>query len=407
MTYRHLPALLMVLLAAACASEAPGDEAPASQSGSEALDGAATITFGASGQPQVSGALRVGGKTDVSYDPARLQDCRGSKYGYPAWAISGFYQIGQGPVVSFTAVKPNQDGTVTTKATIDLYAEGDLAVWFQNSNAFGCSAWDSVYGANYHFGVQPSPSAPGWLGNAASIVSRNTCDNGGGCDADRRPLEQGFTIDTWARERAAIRSVYFEAWKQGVTDFNNPQLWQQLNVQVYYRYAGQTAFTTQYVDFDRYVGNNARYQLPLRPLDPLGGYVRTTVDQCPAAALTATPDGQYVRTTVDYFFVVNGVELRPAPGQTYQGTFEDYRSTFAVCLAPLQAPRHRRRAPPERWSARAAMSCSFLSSTLAKGRGSSRDSRSAPTSLRASTVSQSISSLVLGFLRSRGTARSS
>ncbi|RYE89721.1 MAG: hypothetical protein EOO75_11335, partial [Myxococcales bacterium] len=66
MTYRHLPALLMLALATACASQEPGDDGRESQSGSEALDGTATIAFGASGQPQVSGALRVGGQTDVS-----------------------------------------------------------------------------------------------------------------------------------------------------------------------------------------------------------------------------------------------------------------------------------------------------------------------------------------------------
>ena len=336
MTHRLLPALLVALFAAACGGQDPdsGDEA---LSGSEALDTGATISFGASGQPAVAGTLRVGNKVDVVYDPARLTDCRGSKYGYPAWAITGFYQVGDGEVVSFTAARPDQQGNVTNKATITLPGKGDLKVWFQNNNAFGCNAWDSVFGANYHFTVLGSDREPGWVGNAASVVSRSTCD-GGACDADRQPLDNGFRFDTWARQRAAIAGAYFEVWKQGTTDFNNPDLWKQLDVQLYSRFVGQSAFTTQYVNFDRYVGNNARYAVSLKALDvlrdPPGGGVLTSKDQCPTAPLTTSPDGQYVRASIEYFFVVNGVELRPAPGQLYTGVFENYRGTFAVCLDP-------------------------------------------------------------------------
>ena len=332
MTHYLRPAFLMILLATACAGQEPEADDKASSS-SEALGKGAVVTFASSGAPQVAGALRVGEKTEVVYDAERLTACRGSKYGSPAWAISGFYRIGEGPTVSYTAVQPSKDGPTVNRATIDLYAEGDLQVWFQNTSAFGCQAWDSAYGQNYHFTVQAAPTAPGWVGNAAVVVSRNTC-NGGPCDQDRRPLEDGFMLGTWARERAAIRSAYFEVWQAGVTDFVNPQLWQQLDTQVYYRYAGQTSFTTKYVDFDRYTGNNARYALPLSVLDPLGGsYKRTSPEQCPAATLIASSDG-YVRTSVDYFFVVNGVELRPAPGQTYLGNFENYRNLFEVCLTP-------------------------------------------------------------------------
>jgi len=35
-------------------------------------------------------------------------------------------------------------------------------------------------------------------------------------------------------------------------------------------------------------------------------------------------DGQYVSLDVEYYLVVNGGELRPAPGAAYVGNFLDY-----------------------------------------------------------------------------------
>ena len=45
--------------------------------------------------------------------------------------------------------------------------------------------------------------------------------------------------------------LFFEVWMQGVTDFPNPDLWQQLDVELHWRVKGAAAFTTQYVDVRR------------------------------------------------------------------------------------------------------------------------------------------------------------
>ena len=39
---------------------------------------------------------------------------------------------------------------------------------------------------------------------------------------------------------------------------------------------------------------------------------------------TPTADGMYVQAQLEYVIIVNGVELRPAPGAYYTATFIDY-----------------------------------------------------------------------------------
>mgnify|MGYP002132643616 CR=1 FL=1 len=82
-------------------------------------------------------------------------------------------------------------------------------------------------------------------GDGAVVISRATCNNGLACDADRRPLTPGWTYETWARQRAAIRTLSFDVWKAGVTDRDNPDLWRQLDVQMRYRFGTTGAFEQQ------------------------------------------------------------------------------------------------------------------------------------------------------------------
>jgi hypothetical protein len=41
---------------------------------------------------------------------------------------------------------------------------------------------------------------------------------------------------------------------------------------------------------------------------------------------TPTADGQYVQAELEYVIIVNGVELRPAPGAYFVATYTDYRN---------------------------------------------------------------------------------
>lgn len=321
--------LLAVALAVAGCAAQPASETTSSDE--DFVASAATITFAADWSNTVSGSLVAGGQAVLAYDPARLPACRGNLANGPGWSITAYYRLNGGAIGSVPVAGhlpyPN------AQPIVPLAGAGDLEVWFENTSVWGCDAFDSAWGKNYYFQVAASPGAPGWIGNANVDISRATCN--GPCDFDLRPLANGFTFDTWARQRAAIASTYFEVWKQGTTDFDNPNLWKQLDVEVFTRFGGQGPFTMSYVSFDRRLGNNARYAFDLRAIDPLGAQsTLTDKAQCPSFPTTITPDGQYVQTTIELYFSVNGVELRPAPGAVYSGSYQNYRGIYATCEAP-------------------------------------------------------------------------
>ena len=315
--------MVSVLLLSACAPEHLDPPAERSEAGREAAD--VDLVFAADWTVTQSGPIVEGATVRVVYDPSRLSQCRGRKYGHEAWAISAFWRIDEGPATSVPIVMP----TTPVDASFVASAPGRLELWFENSDAFGCHAVDSDFGRNYAFEVEPLAGAPDWLGNASSVISRATCDDGGPCAGDFRPLDAGFVYDTWTRERAAIRSLFFSVWEPGVTDFDNPGLWQALDARVYSRFSADDAFRWDWVPFDVRVGNDARYTVSLRELDPFAGIAP---GGCPEAALALTPDGQYVEAEVELFFEVNGVELRPEDGGVYVGRFQDYAGAYAGCL---------------------------------------------------------------------------
>src|SRR5690606_17808987 len=98
------------------------------------------------------------------------------------------------------------------------------------------------------------------------------------------------------------------------------------------RFDGQEAFTMQYADYLQRVGNDARFELGLRDLDPFFMMPsQVAPEQCPDVALETTPDGLHVRAHVEITFEADGVPLAPASG-AYVGTFEDHAAPYAACL---------------------------------------------------------------------------
>jgi hypothetical protein len=289
-----------------------------------------TITFRADWTQTVSGTLVAGRPLRVVYDPARLPQCRGTVQGNPAWAITGYFRLNDGAVQRFSPQLLGGSSPQTSPVSLPNTA-GRLEMWFQVTNRWGCNAWDSAYGRNYGFLVQPDPRAPGWVGDGAVVISRGTCQGGVACDRDRRPLTEGFVYETWARQRAALRVVNFDVWKAGVTDRDNPDLWRQLDVRMHYRFGSVGSFQMRYVDFERRVGNNARYGVDLRALDPLPDFPART--SCPPVPLTPSPDGTMVSTVMEYYFTVNGTEYRPSPTGFFRGVFSNYKTPLlASCL---------------------------------------------------------------------------
>lgn len=115
----------------------------------------ATLVFRASGEVEAKGELRAGGKVSVRYEDARLPKCRGSRAGAQAWALRGSAQLNGGAIQTFdTGRAVDAKGTrEAVDAIVALPEAGELALWFQGTDVFGCSEYDSQGGKNYRFRV--------------------------------------------------------------------------------------------------------------------------------------------------------------------------------------------------------------------------------------------------------------
>ncbi|MBV8762982.1 MAG: hypothetical protein JO257_37195 [Deltaproteobacteria bacterium] len=267
----------------------------------------ANLVFDADFTQHRDGILAPGGTVSIIYAQSRLNGCRQTQNGYQLWDITAHVLFQPGGQLLGASVR---DQPATFTVPIDAR---QAIVWFESNNATGCHLWDSNFGANYTFDALTPPQ---WVGNADVLMTRDTSgDICGGGD-----IRNGFSFDTWTRQRAALTNMCFEVYQPGMTDHDDPQLWQKLDTELHWRYAGQTRWTTTPVSFDRRTGNNARYAFGLRSIDPFRDY------HCPEVAATPTPDNQYVQIPWEYYIVVNGYELRPEPGAAYGGTFIDYPS---------------------------------------------------------------------------------
>lgn len=109
------------------------------------------------------GPLVAGNDVEVAYAVDRLTACRGDQNGKPAWSITGYHKLADGPVGSFEA-GGHSPSSGTQPPIFTLADSGDLALWFHNTSVWGCSAYDSNYGANWHAQVGASLSfKTGWI----------------------------------------------------------------------------------------------------------------------------------------------------------------------------------------------------------------------------------------------------
>ncbi|MBU1537018.1 hypothetical protein KKF84_16965 [Myxococcota bacterium] len=295
---------------------------------------AAVLNFNGDYTTTVSGNLVEGGTVEINYVLDRLATCRGTHNGYPAWDLRAFARFLPGGEVVEGSVRDfvSNMGTPTTESfavpvSFNVPAGArTMEVWFWNSTLGGaeCQDWDSNNGDNYAF---PVMSGPGWMGNYFLNISRASSVP---C-ADGSSLGDSFDYGTWARQRAIAGNVCFEVWQEGITDQGNPDLWQILDVRVWYRFNGED-FQDEYVDFVDYKGNNARYAFNIAALDPFRPY------NCPemeTEEVTYVSGEVFETAQMEFLFTVNGVMAGPESGTWFTGTFEDYAdNTFRDTSCP-------------------------------------------------------------------------
>ena len=92
----------------------------------------------------------------VEYNANRLPNCRASYNGLPAWGVAVYVRFQPGGLIfeygwSGGDLQPNG---FFPPLEIKLPLNGDrLELWFRSTDRFGCSEWDSQYGANYVFEI--------------------------------------------------------------------------------------------------------------------------------------------------------------------------------------------------------------------------------------------------------------
>ena len=125
-----------------------------------------TLSFAADWSVTQSAPVVAGAAAVIHYDPARLPNCRATYHGFPAWGITVYYAVDGGqafyaPVTTFTNGR-----VIAVDASILVPPGHDLAVWFEASDEYGCTQWDSSYGNNFHFAAAEAPTVhfrwPAW-----------------------------------------------------------------------------------------------------------------------------------------------------------------------------------------------------------------------------------------------------
>lgn len=164
------------------------------------------------------------------------------------------------------------------------------------------------------YGISDTRPQPQWLGNAHTVIERS--------GEAGRALSGPVTYDSWARQRAAVRELRFEAWLPGLTDRDDPELWKKLDAKVHFRFAGEAQFHEAHVDFKRRSGNNALYAMNLERFDPwFAPYHEKSEVKGLAPKLSHERPGVDV-AQLEVFFTLNGKPFRPSPNENFLVRYE-------------------------------------------------------------------------------------
>lgn len=175
--------------------------------------------------------------------------------------------------------------------------------------------------------VCAAEGGPTWMGHVTATISR----------AASRPCESGvafggrLVFDTWARQRAAVTDLCFEAYEEGRTDVDEPELWRLYDARVHYRFSSEQPYVSEHIPLVGRVGNNAQYAFDLRSLDPfLWG-------RCPGnMPLTrmSRPGGDMLQAEAQVYFSINQRTLQPGDDEAFRVVYEDYADAPRVTCDP-------------------------------------------------------------------------
>lgn len=289
----------------------------------------ATIQLRRDWQNMTTAPLRAGSRIAIAYDRERMATCHTRRYGRPTWNIKAHVRwLPSGQLEEHPISEADYQGindVVMSLAILEAPQDAtSLELWFEHQgyNGAACQEWDSNYGQNHRFDLEPALS-PGWVGNYTKKTSRassHPCDDGA-------TLESGFGYDTWSRTRAISSDLCLELWQQGVTDQDNPSA-QDYQVELRYRFEGQAQWQSAPLRYLDRVGNNARYTVSMRAADPFPMY---GPDRCPSFPVSF--DQGNMSASMDFYYVVSGQEHRPAgPDSTWRGVYTQY--AYPECQAP-------------------------------------------------------------------------
>ena len=83
------------------------------------------------------------------YDDTRLAKCKGEQGGVPQYAVTAYASVDGAAADTVVVAGLNAQAD----PTIELSSAGELEIWFEVTNKWGCHEWDSDFGNNYRFQV--------------------------------------------------------------------------------------------------------------------------------------------------------------------------------------------------------------------------------------------------------------
>ena len=155
--------IALIALALGCAADTTGSTGGGSDGpgggGKADGDSAVTLTFAGDYSESQSGTLRAGGTVRLDYDLDRIEDCRGTQGGIPQWGATAVYWGDDGEEQTIGLTEIVGDEIRATDAILTVPEGEKLSMYFYVNNTWGCIAYDSDFGANYHFEVETRPTA--------------------------------------------------------------------------------------------------------------------------------------------------------------------------------------------------------------------------------------------------------